>query len=495
MSWPSVYLSKSDFLKYQVCPSYLWLWKYKKEVVPVDSQEDIARRLEQGNEVERYARELFPQAVLVKSSGIEAQQETNVLIDKGAKSLFQATVISKDGLLAMADIITYDEKTKTWTLIEVKSTNSIKKEHLYDITFQKVAFEASGYKIGTTKIIHLNKDYVRRSTITATDFLIETDVSSKVGELYPTIKDQAHDALDLLKVKEEPKSCSCRLKSKSNHCPTFHYLNPDIPEYSVFNISRMNGKKLNSLIDNEIFHVHDVPDDMKLSETQRNQVEAHKSGQTKINTEAIKEMLSELEFPLYFLDYETVSTAVPLYNGCKPYQQIPFQYSLHIIREPNGKLEHYEYLSRDSKTLPAESLLESLEKLVDDNGSIIVWNKSFEMGRNREMANTYPNYHNFIESVNDRVFDLMDVFKKQHLVHPDFKGSSSIKAILPVLVPELSYKDIDIQNGQVASVRWYDAVTNAVDDIDANKIFNDLLKYCCLDTLAMVEIYRRLMSL
>ena len=494
MSWPNLYLSKSDFLKYQICPSYLWLWKFKKEVVPTDNQEDITRRLEQGNEVERYARDLFPNATLIESSGIEAESETKDLIGKGVKNLFQATAISKDGLLAMADIITFDEESQTWTLIEVKSTNSIKKEHLYDVTFQKVAFEESGYKIGTTKIIHLNKDYVRKNTVIPTDFLIEADVSDKVAELYPTIKGQAYDALELLKTTNEPKTCSCRLKSKSNHCPTFHYLNPDIPEYSVFNISRMNGKKLNSLIDDEIFHVHDVPDDMKLSETQRNQVDAHKSGNTKINTKAIKEMLSELEFPLYFLDYETVSTAVPLYSGCKPYQQIPFQYSLHIIRKPGGDLEHYEYLSEDASVLPAESLLESLEKLIDDSGSIIVWNKSFEMSRNREMAKTYPNYHNFIESVNERVFDLMEIFKKQHYVHPDFKGSHSIKAILPILVPELSYKDIDIQNGQVASVRWYDAVTKAVSATEAKKIFADLLKYCRLDTLAMVEIYRKLLT-
>ena len=117
------------------------------------------------------------------------------------------------------------------------------------------------------------------------------------------------------------------------------------------------------------------------------------------------------------------------------------------------------------------------------------------MARNREMAKTYPNYHNFIESVNERVFDLMEIFKKQHHVHPDFRGSSSIKAVLPVLVPELSYKDIDIQNGQVASVRWYDAVTGAVPDVEARKIFADLLKYCGLDTMAMVEIYRKLLAL
>ena len=488
-------LSKSDFLKYQICPSYLWLWKHKRHVVPVDEEEDLKRRLEQGNEVERFARQLFSSAILVETHGAQAKRDTERLIADGAKTIFQATVITDSGLLAMADVITFDAEEGNWTLYEVKSTNSVKKEHIYDVAFQKVAFEEAGYRIGKTGVIHLNKDYVRKPNIVPTEFLVQTDFSDKVDEILPIIREQANDALKYITDTPEPKTCSCRLKSKSHHCPTFHLLNPDIPEYSVFNISRMNGKKLNSLIDNEIFHVHDVPDDMKLSETQRNQVNAHKSGNTKINTKAIEEMLSELEFPLYFLDYETVSTAVPLYSGCKPYQQIPFQYSLHIIRKPGGDLEHYEYLSEDTSILPAESLLGSLEKLIDDNGNVIVWNKSFEMSRNREMAKTYPSYHDFIESVNERVFDLMEIFKKQHHVHPDFKGSSSIKAVLPVLVPELSYKDIDIQNGQVASVRWYDAVTGAVSDVEAQKIFADLLKYCCLDTLAMVEIYKRLLTL
>ena len=133
------YLSKSDFLKYQVCPSYLWLWKNKKEVVPVDEAEAIKQRFEQGNEIERYARLLFPEAVLVESHGKTAVNETEGLVERGIKTIFQATVITDTGLLAMADIIKFDDETDTWTLYEVKSTNSIKKEHILDLTFQRAA--------------------------------------------------------------------------------------------------------------------------------------------------------------------------------------------------------------------------------------------------------------------------------------------------------------------------------------------------------------------
>lgn len=488
-------LSKSDFLKYLCCASYLWLWKYKKEVVPVDDEEAINQRLEQGNEVERFARGLFPNAVLVDTHGKKARNETEKLVAEGTKVIFQATVYTDKELLAMADIIEFVDNTQTWTLYEVKSTNSVKPEHIYDLAFQRVAFEDAGYKIGKVVVIHLDKTYVRKTAVEPSELLTQTDVTEKVEKILPTIRQQAYDAIEVLKQTDEPTKCSCRLKTRSGHCPTFNYLNPDIPEYSVFNISRIGAKNLAVLVDGDIHNVHDVPEDIKLSIGQKNQVLVAKSKEPIINKPAIQELLNELEFPLYFLDYETVSSALPMFNGCTPFQQIPFQYSLHVLREPNGELEHYEYLGRDCVNPPMPELLESLQRHIGDSGSVIVWYKVFETGRNTEMGKAYPEYADFLESVNSRVFDLMDIFSKQHYVHHDFRGSSSIKYILPVLVPEFSYKEMDIQNGLVASIRWYDAVMGVADKEQAEKTFDDLLKYCCLDTLAMVKIYCYLKNL
>ncbi|MEX0748773.1 MAG: DUF2779 domain-containing protein [Candidatus Saccharimonadales bacterium] len=490
-----MYLSKSDFLKYQCCPSYLWLWKYKKEVVPVDDEEAINQRLEQGNEVERFARGLFPNAVLVGSYGKKARNETERLVSNDVQAIFQATVYTDKELLAMADIIEFDEATQSWDLYEVKSTNSVKKEHIYDLAFQRVAFEDAGYKIGKVIVIHLDKTYVRKTAVEPSELLTQTDVTEKVEKILPTIRQQAYDAIEVLKQNDEPKKCSCRLKTRSGHCSTFNYLNPDIPEYSVFNISRIGAKNLAVLVDGDIHNVHDVPEDIKLSIGQKNQVLVARSKEPIINRPAIQELLSELEFPLYFLDYETVSSALPMFNGCTPFQQIPFQYSLHVLREPDGELEHYEYLGRDSTNPPMPELLASLQNNIGDTGSVIVWYKVFETGRNTEMGKAFPEYAEFLEGINNRVFDLMDIFSKQHYVHHDFKGSSSIKYVLPVLVPEFSYKEMDIQNGLVASIRWYDAVMGAVDEEQAQKTYEALLKYCCLDTLAMVKIYEYLKKL
>lgn len=489
-----MYLSKTDYVKrYIVCPSYLWLCKYKPEVVPADEAEVIKARLEQGNEIERYARELFPDGVLIESKTTRAKVDTEKAIAEGATTLFQATVITDEGLLAMADIIKKDVGAETWTLYEVKSTNSIKKEHIFDLTFQRVAFEDAGYKISKIKIIYLNKEYLRQTTIDTKKLLLVADVTNDTDELVEVVRTQTKDALEWLERIEEPKTCSCRLNSRSKHCPTFHYLNPDVPEYSVFNISRIGGKKLAMLIDGDILNVHDVPEDIKLTIIQQNQVNAAKTKKPKIDTHAITELLDELEFPIYFLDYETVSTALPVFNGCHPYQQIPFQYSLHILREPNGELEHYEYLAKDNKELPAHDLLKVLSEQVGEVGSVVTWNKSFETGRNREMAKQYPEYKALMDSINERVFDLMEIFSKQHYVHPDFKGSSSIKKVLPVLVDGFTYDELDITNGQAAALKWYEAVT--FDSSDKEKIFDSLLEYCKLDTLAMVEIYNCLRKL
>lgn len=487
-------LSKTDYVKrYTICPSYLWLCKYKSEVVPTDEEEVIKARLEQGNEIERYARLLFPEGLLIESKATRAKAATERAIVAGATTLFQATVITDDGLLAMADVIKKDTDADTWTLYEVKSSNSVKKEHVLDLTFQRVAFEGAGYKLSKIKVIYLNKDYTRQTVVRPAKLLLEADVTTGTDELLETVRTETKDALEWLARTEEPKMCNCRLYSRSKHCPTFRYLNPDVPEYSVFDISRMGGKKLAMLIDGEIMNVHDVPEDIKLTIIQQNQVDAAKTKQPKIDTQAIAERLSELEFPLYFLDYETVSTALPVFSDCHPYQQIPFQYSLHILREPNGELEHYEYLARDDQELPAHDLLKALSEQVGVTGSVVTWNKSFETGRNREMAVQYPEYKDLMESINDRVFDLMEIFSKQHYVHHDFKGGHSIKKVLPVLVDGFSYDELDIRNGQAAAQRWYEAVTDSEADKEAT--FKSLLEYCKLDTLAMVEIYKTLRKL
>lgn len=484
-----MYFSKSDFLKYQICPSYFWLWKHARALVPEETnQEVLDQRLEQGNEVERYARLLFPDALLVTTKGAQAKADTERLITNGATQLFQATVITNDGLLAMADVLEKDGDG--WKLYEVKSTNTVdKKKHLPDAAFQKIAFEKAGYAITAVFIIHMNKEFVRTSEyMNPQELLVVEDVTSQIDAILPEIRDEVALAVERLANTEQPTTCPCRYLSKGQHCPTFSLLNSDVPGYSVYDISRMQGKKLAELVDADVLDIHDVPDGFSLSKNQQAQVSVAKSGTTTIDQAKIHEFLAELEYPIYFLDYESIAPALPFMNGTHPYQQNVFQYSLHILDAPDSELRHDEYLLQDTSEDALRGLVASMRARIGDEGSVVVWHKTFERDRNKELAAMFPEYGEFMLGLNERIFDLEDAFSKNYYVHPGFLGKSSIKYVLPVLAPQFSYKSLNIQKGDIASIRWFDCTIGNKKQ-DAKQVYADLLEYCGLDTLAMVEIY------
>lgn len=490
-----MHLSKSDFLKYRICPSYFWLWKNEPTSVPEDSPAEIREnKFEQGNRIEEIARKLFPSGILVEGYNIQAKANTEKIISDGAKVVFQATVVTDNRLLAMADVLQRDGDS--WILYEVKSSSSVKKaEHIPDMAFQELAFETAGYVISSTKVIHLSKEFVRKGkTIDPQTFFITEDVSEDVESIMPEVRDQVLLALDKMTQQDQLTTCPCRLLSRGKHCPTFLHFNSDIPAYSVYDIARMQGKKLAELVDSDIFNIKDIPDDFLLTANQQAQVKIEKQGNPHIDHGAIKGELSELEFPLYFLDYESVNPAIPLIDGVHPHQQMVFQYSLHILDSPDSELRHYEHLSREASPLALEALATQMRADIGDTGSVIVWHKMFERDRNKELGELMPQYRSFYESLNERLYDLKDIFSKNYYVHPDFHGSNSIKDVLPVIAPQLSYKDLAIGKGDLASVRWYEIVSKE-NEKEAEQVFNDLLAYCKLDTLAMVEIYQYLKKL
>lgn len=490
-----MYLSKSDFLKYRTCPSYFWLWKHSPELVPDDSPEEVREnKFEQGNQIELIARRLFPAGVLVQGYNTVASGNTKELIESGTRVIFQATVITEEGLLAMADVI--EKEDDGWILYEIKSSSSVKKnEHIPDMAFQRVAFEKAGYKIVSTKIIHLNKEFVRGAgDIDPAKFFVTEDVAVEVGAILPEVVDQITLALHKMSEDEGPSNCPCRLASRGQHCPTFNRFNPDVPTYSVYDIARMQGKKLIELVEEDILDIKDIPDGFSLTPNQAVQVAIEKSSTPLINKVAIENELKNLEFPLYFLDYESVNPAIPLVEGIHPHQQMVFQYSLHILDGPDSTLRHTEHLSKEASTSSLEQLTAQMREDIGDDGSIIVWNKIFERDRNKELGALVPQYADFYASLNQRIYDLKDVFSNNYYVHPGFHGSNSIKDVLPVLAPQLSYKELAIGKGDIASVRWYEIVTNENPE-GADEVFSDLLAYCKLDTLAMVEIYNVLRKL
>lgn len=464
-------ITKSDFLTYCICPKDFWLRKnrpdiYKKPELTLFFQ----KLIKEGYEVERYAKDLF-----IEKEKVE----------------FQKQVKTPEGFYAEFDAFEPEEGN----IYEVKSSSAVKTDlqhnHIKDITFQVVVAEKAGIKINRASIIHVNKDYVRDGEINPFGLLEIEDVTEKVKEEKEQVELMMLEALKLMKKEDVDISrCDCLYKSAGQRCTSFEVLNPEIPEYSVHNI--FQGNKLKELVNEKIFDPRDIPEDFNMTDIQKDKVYLQKTQKPMIDIENIRNALEKFEYPIYFFDYESINKPVPPLDGYKTNQHLVFQYSLHKLYE-DGKLEHFEYLASDMES-STTGLVKQLKNDLGPLGTVIVWHDTFEKGRNRELGKIHPDTKEFFADMNQRIFDLKVVFQKDYL-HPDFKGSASIKKVLPVLLPQLSYKSLDIQDGTMAMTEWERMVTGDLTPDEKQKTREGLLKYCELDTFAMVEIYRLLRSL
>ena len=494
-----MYLSKTDFREYLQCSKCLWLKKNDPDLYirPTISEFD-QKLIDEGFEVELAARQLFQDGILVEGSNEEAAAKTKKLIVSKVSPIFQATFITESGLLAKTDVIIYNEFADAWNIYEIKSSNEISTKrsdnHINDITFQQVVMRELDISVENSYIIHLNKEYKKNGDIDLIELFSITDVTELVEEQYQRIKTEAGRALKFLNQKNMDLSfCNCLYQSRRNHCSSFSVLNKNVPDYSIHDISRINTKNLRLLIDDLIMNIWDIPEDFDLSANQKKQVELEKFQNPVINIQNINKKLEGLEYPLIFLDYETYVSAIPKIDGFSPHQHIPIQVSIHIL-DSNRNLKHYEYLAENIEDSPI-GLIEFMRSTIPPKGNLISWHASFENTRNKEIAKIFPEYSDFLLGLNERTFDLETIFKDNYR-HPGFKGRTSIKKVLPVLCPEFSYQDLEIQNGTEAMENWERMIfTDELEDSERENIKISLLEYCKLDTLAMVNIFKHLMEL
>ncbi|MFC1645491.1 DUF2779 domain-containing protein [Patescibacteria group bacterium] len=484
-----IYLSKTDFKEYLICSKCLWLKKKRPDDYVAGEFSAFQKKLiKDGYEVEEYFKDFSPEGVLVSENGEDALRRTKELIDE-KKTIFQATLLTRENIFVKIDVLKFNDESESWDLYEVKSGSSIKTDlkhnHIKDIAFQKIALDKSGIKVGKSFLVHLNKKYVRNGDLDLEKLFVINDVSDDVRDIQKETENEIGIALSLLKEDDmDVRGCGCIYKSSGQRCDCFNFFNPEVPDYSTGNI--FLGNKLKELVNDDIFDPKDVDDDFNMTNNQKEKVDLQKSGVSKIDIQAIKSKLDNLEYPIYFFDYETFGKPVPFLDGYKVSQQLVFQYSLHVLQE-NGEIEHFEYLADNLENATSE-LVSSLKNSIGSVGSIIVWYESFEKGRNKELAELHSESREFLEDMNSRIFDLMKIFKKDYL-HPDFKGSASIKKVLPVIVPELSYSDMEIQDGTMAIEAWGKTIFDTVSEEEREKIRKNLLKYCELDTFAMVSIF------
>jgi len=397
----------------------------------------------------------------------------------------------KGPLYSRADILSPTGEDD-WNIVEVKSATSIKAVNCHDVAFQKFCWEEAGATINKCFLMYINRDYVKNGEIDPHGLFIVQDISEEVNEAGEGIRKRIEEMLDII-------NCSnCPSVDIGPHCddPFTCGLKEEcwsgLPEHNVFTLCH-GGKKNYELYQKGIVDIVQIPLDYKFSDKQLIQYRCVTNGSPYINRTEIKRFLQNLEYPLYYFDFETFDTAVPLFDGTRPYQKIPFQFSLHIQRLPGTEPEHYSFLA-EGRDDPRPALLEALNKVMGTKGSILVYNKSFEESILNGLGEAFKEHSGLVKNMASRLVDLIIPFRNFHYYHPSQKGSASLKSVLPVLTG-LSYDDMPIGEGGEASAAYLAITFGEVSKDEAAVTRQQLLNYCKLDTEGMVRIVETLNKL
>jgi len=495
-------LTKSEYMMFLKHPAWLWLKKYQKsKLPPID--ENTQSQFDTGHEFETYAEQLFPNALKL---GFSNYEEYNNLPQRTEVALSEVETILQgrfevNNITCIIDVLTKKDN-ETYKLVEIKSSTKAKPEHEYDLAFQVYVLEQYGLKIDEISVMHVNNEYVRQGAIDPKQLVTETNVTAEVRELLSVTSQKVVEAFAILESSTIP-DISPRYANQlgvtgttwfADWMEVYYHLNPNLDKYSIYNLAFPNPEQLGKLEDMGITSIQEIPEELALREKQLMQIKTTKSGERIVLKDKIKEFLDTFQYPLYFFDYETLSSIIPFFDGMCPYKDYPFQYSLHILDTPDAEIRHTEYLHLE-KSNPMPSLLKKLKEDVGSKGTILTWNMNYEKSCNERMASMYPDYEEYLQKFNERIIDLMTPFSEMWFVDKDFFGSASIKTVLPALVPELSYKEMVVSDGLKARRMWTQTILEGKNIDSRHKIVDDLLKYCTLDTFAMVRIFKVLESI
>ena len=404
---------------------------------------------------------------------------------KERKTIFEAG-ISKENLYSRGDIL-IQVGDNEWDIIEVKGGTKVKDINIYDVAFQKYVYEKAGLKIRHCILMHIDNEYVKSGQIEPNELFFQSDITEKVDDHIQEIKDNVEKMFEVIKGPESDFSVDDILKIEYDNICLDEFMR-SLPENNVFEMYRMFKTKKVELYKEDCIKITDIPEDVKLNDKQKIQRRLAFDGGKHIDKLTIKNFLNNLKYPIYYLDFETINPAIPKFDGMKPYQRIPFQFSLHIQKKPNGKLKNISFLA-DGISDPRPKFMQSLKDNLDESGSILVYNQAFEKGVMKECSDSLPEFKEWYEkNILPRIKDLWDVFKNFSYYDPKQKGSTSLKAILPLL-SDLDYSEMDINHGMLASIE-YERITyeENVSEEERLKIRESLEEYCKMDTLAEVKV-------
>ena len=513
----NIFITKTNFVHFDRCHKMGWLDKFKRSI---KNQPTEAEKL---NIQEGYAvgdlaltHPLFKGGYMVETKrvkdalkeSIEIFPKHNIIYEPAFQYTFRKESLKGLKLYLRADII--KKENGKIDLIEVKSSTRQQDIHLWDIAFQLYVLKKCGMKVGNLYLMKPNKDYKHSGTMNVKKFFTIKNVTKIITEFYlPHVEKKLEMIYKTLNNKQEPtKVLGSHCKSPWV-CPFSNYCHRNINIDSVEKLSRISKKKRVGFRVNNVKYIKDIAVKKEvlskyfgktdfLSPRQQIQLDVALSGKPYMDMDSIKFFLKGITFPIYHLDFEAFNKAIPEYNGMRPHQFVTFQASIHKEFK-SGKLEHFAFIQEDNRD-PRKNMIHFLLNTVRQRGTIMVYNKSFEETRIRELANDFPKFKTQLLALIPRLVDLEIPFKKHYYVH-EFEGRSSIKKVLPVMCPELSYDRLNIQNGSDAQAIYRNLI-NKVYHTDKGykgkqfeKVKQDLLDYCGQDTIAMVELLKALRNL
>ena len=483
-------ISKSRFVSGVQCSKKIY-FEYFRNDLKLPVSESIQQIFDLGHTVGTLAQKSFPDGKDATpedfSDFSKSIEQTKQWIAEETETVYEAT-FATEKTLVMLDIL-HRENDEIWA-IEVKSSTSVKEYHYTDSAFQYYVMSKSGYVPDRFFLMHINNLYVKNGEITSELFHLE-DITKDIIEMQFWVEENFENFLKILELKEEPAVEIGTHCSSPFECEFTHHCWKHVPENSVFGLTRA-GKKSWHLYQEGILKLEDIPQDYHLTFSQQLQVNGIKNNESFKDLPAILDFLHTWEYPLHFFDFETIFAAIPVLDGTRPYQQVPFQYSLHIL-DCEDTISHKEFLADPKDFLnstidPRKKMIEQMKLDFLRKGSIVTYNQSFEVGRLRELAKDFPEDSEFLFALISRIVDLLVVFNKRWYYLPEMGNSASIKSVLPAIAPEFSYSDLEISDGGSASTLFHASILD--DSQNTPELREDLLQYCERDTYGMVVIYQ-----
>ncbi|MBA7477583.1 hypothetical protein ES707_12994 [subsurface metagenome] len=509
MKRASQLLSKTKYIIGLQCPRLVWVEVHEPGRIP-ETDPVTQYIFDQGHLVGELAKKLFPDGTDISTEDFMGNINMTKELLKERKPLFEAGILAGN-LYSRVDILPPTGEGE-WDIVEVKSSTSVKDVHINDVAFQRYCCNQSGLNIRKCYLALINNHYVRDGEIDPKGLFNIHDVTVQVEEASVGIQDRIDGILEVVGQETCPEMIIGPHCRDPYECPLTDCWD-SLPENNVFTLY-YGGKKSFEMYNNGIVTIDEIPDDYKLSDKQRIQQACVSSGEPYIDREAIYGFLSSLEYPLHYLDFETISPAVPLFDGVRPYQNIPFQFSLHVVRDEFSQPEHFSFLASGADD-PRPAFITNLKKVIGETGSIVVYNAGFETAVLTELTktlsisgveykdwrgvltvNTQPvsQHSEWLEGIVERIVDLLTPFRNFYYYHPLQKGSNSLKAVLPAITGR-GYEDLDISDGQIASLSFLSATFGDMPRTERAQVMANLEEYCGRDTEGMLWIVKKLREL